>query len=57
LVLAGALQCVVAVLFARPLLRSTSNEGAPEEPGGGGGSPVELPVRTQSAPSGLVDPE
>ena len=57
LVLAGGLQCVVAVVFARPLLRSTRNEGAPEEPGGGEGNPVELPVRTQSAPSGLVDPE
>jgi MFS family permease len=57
LMLAGALQCLVAVVFARPLLRSARNEGVPEEPDGGDGNPVELPVQTQSAPSGPVDPE
>jgi MFS family permease len=57
LVVAGALQCVVALVFARPLLRSTRNDGPPEEAGGGEENDVGLPVRTQSAPSGLVDPE
>jgi MFS family permease len=57
LVLAGALQCVVAVVFARPLLRSTRGDGTPEELSGSDGNPAELPVKTQSTPPGLVDPE
>jgi len=69
LVLAGALQCVVAAVFARPLLRSTRNDipsqepsgsevpGGSEEPNGPERDTLSLPVRTESAPSGLVDPE
>jgi hypothetical protein len=57
LVLAGVLQCAVAVIFAYPLLRSTRNDGAPDEPGSGDANPVGLPIRTESAPAGLVDPE
>ncbi len=55
LVLAGALQCLVAIVFARPLLRSTRNDGAPDAQGHE--YQLELPVKTQGAPSGLVDPE
>src|ERR1700733_14427917 len=57
LVLAGALQCVVAAVFAGPLLKSTRGDIGPPEAGAGEKHVVDLPVRTQSAPSGFVDPE
>lgn len=57
LVLAGVLQCAVAVVFASPLLRSTRDEDVPKEPGGGPDDSVELPMKTQSTPTGSLDPE
>ena len=57
LVLAGVLQCAVAVVFASPLLRSTRDEDVPTEPGGGPDDSVELPMKTQSTPTGSLDPE
>jgi MFS family permease len=57
LVLAGVLQCVVAVVFAGPLLRSTRNDNPRADPGGSGKHAVGVRVATQSTPSGSHDPE
>ncbi len=57
LVLAGLLQCAVALVFARPLMRSTRTDGPTEEDNKPTSHLVELPVRTESAPAGFVDPE
>ena len=57
LVLAGLLQCAVAVVFARPLLRSTRVDGAHDEPSGSGRHGLRLPVGVQSIPSGSADPD
>lgn len=57
LVLAGVLQCAVAVVFARPLLRSTRNPNPQPDPSGSAKHAVGLPVTKQTTPSGSVDPE
>ncbi len=57
LVLAGGLQCVVAVVFARPLLRSTRDDNPPAGQSEPGNHAVRLPTATKSPPSGDVDPE
>ena len=57
LVLAGVLQCVVAVVFARPLLRSTRDDNPPAGQSGTGKHVVSLPAAAQSPAVGDVDPE
>jgi Na+/melibiose symporter-like transporter len=57
LVMAGALQCVVAIVFARPLLRSTRDDGPRLEPNGDQANPVVLPTTSQSPPANQVDEE
>ncbi len=54
LVLAGALQCVVACVFARPLLKSTRGNAPMPDPRGAGG--VASPTPPERPPAHHIDP-
>lgn len=56
LLLAGALQCAVAIVFARPLLRSTRVDTPPPGPRGGDGSVVDVHAIAHGPTPYHVDP-
>ena len=56
LLLAGALQCAVAIVFARPLLRSTRVDTPPPGPRGGDGSVVDVHATAHGPTPYHVDP-